>query len=230
MPARKKAKPPVPAAAPAPVPAAPPKPATVKPIVRETDPIVPRNSEEMIQNVLVRQVADELVTPPPAPPENPVLTAFRGLMDAARDGKPLGETKKMLHRFCMGNQELLQIVSNLRVRYEVDRMLQLQQIQSTLDGFLFRAMDRADLTPAEALVFRASVQKDLACINAYLQHTAKATVPKIDVDQATMHIDYAEHISQEEDATAYNGTTPTGRDVVNKIVGAVRKKLYPQAK
>lgn len=181
-----------------------------------------------MHNVMVRQIEADEANPTAVPVDapSPIISLMEELTDCVRNGKPMGNLMSRVERYCNGNQQLLDIMTNLDIRHQADRLVGFRKAQFKLEQFLQRALDRRDLNPSEALVFLGLLKTETGDIRADIKETLKVGVPVVDAVQAQASLDWSQSVTQAEVAEKYKGTTPMGRDIVNKLVISARKKLH----
>lgn len=195
--------------------------------MRLVEPVLPRNAEDMIQNVIVRQLLDDQHLPQRVPPRegNPILGTMRQVITAARDGKTMAPLQPLIERYTQANNDMAQVLGHMFLRYKNDQLVTWMETEEQLETFLQRCMRRGDLTPAEALVFLKLCKDEIGKNVKSLQEQLEKGVPQLDATAATTKMDYTYQITEREAMKGFEQTTPQGREIVRKLVLTARKKM-----
>lgn len=191
------------------------------------EPVIPRNADDVVHNVIVRQLLDDqnAANPGATLVRSPVLETMRRVTDAVRDGTSLVPLKPLIERFTLANTELAQVVGTMFVRYQTERLVSWLEDQDQLERFLRRCMQRGDLTPAEALVFLNMTKNEIKAIAEVLSEALKHGIPEPDAGVVSSKMDYTLQVTERQAMKDFNKTTPQGREIVRKLVFRARKKL-----
>ena len=187
--------------------------------------LVPRNADDVVHNVVVRQLIDDQHDSPDDMPRSPVLDAMRKVADASRDGTPIGPLKGLIDQQTQGNEDLATVVGSMYLRHRMHQFVSYLEMQDDLERFLKRCMKRSDLTPAEALVFLKLLKDEVKAIAESVANVLKDGLPTINADNVTARMDYSVQVSERKAAQSFDDTTAVGREVVRKLLLRARKKL-----
>lgn len=230
---RKKPRPADPEPEPQAAAAEPPPPAAPPPVIEHLLPVAidapilcPRSPEDVIHNVILRQLADDLVEPPEAEPENPALTLLKQVQQAKDRGQPLAnyanEAAKVLQGLDAEEKLTEAVVRHVRVR----RIRRQMESDEFLDRFLHRCVKRGDLSPREAVIFKQMNWNGLVqSIKELLDRLEDSELAAFN-PQDISRIDWKLQVSETASAHAFDKMTPQGREIVRKITMTARRKLY----
>ncbi len=189
------------------------------------EPVIPRNADDIVHNVAIRQLMDDQAQPPPAREQNHVLGVMRGIVDRAREGRSMAEYKPLIEKYTQANSELAQVLGHLFLRYKNDAMVNWLETEERLETFLRRCMARGDLSPAEALVFLKMSKDEIRYSAEQLKEQIEHGVPDLDAQSVVTKLDYTLALTEREAMKGFEKTTPQGREIVRKLVLRARKKL-----
>lgn len=213
-----------------PEPVQPPPPAEYKPPVQPQSLLGcmdVRTPEDVIHNVMMRQIRDDLDNPPPPENEHPALALLKKVQDARDAGQSLEPFKEEAAKILQGVEQeekftlLVMRVLNLR---KLRRQLETSE---ALDKFLHRIAKRGDLTSREALIFKQLNVNEIA-------KTAKELVDRLEQPGAAeafasmdfAKMDYSLTVTDKTVSKEFAGTTPQGREIIRKITMQARRKIY----
>jgi len=209
--------------------ARPPKPA--QPVAQVVDPVLPRNPDDVIHNVIVRQLADDIEEQPKEQAESPPLQMLGQIMQARREGKSLADFKAELAGMLRSTEELYKLVWFLYRRHRCNQLVDWLQADDAITRFLMRCFNRGDLTPTEALVLKrmsAASIKELVDEHreAMLEGTDNAS--QTHAEDLLAKLDLNLKLGSTASHSILAKTTPQGREIVRKLVFTARQKMFPK--
>jgi hypothetical protein len=190
--------------------------------------LCPKSPEDVIHNVIIRQLQDDLANPPQPIPENPALALLRRVQEAKDAGKPLAEYAQEAAKIFQGldaEEKLTEAaIRHVRVR-SISRQAAAEEY---LDQFLDRCLKRGDLSPKEALVFRQQNAAGLIQnVKALLERLERGSGDTAAFNPEDMQrIDWTLQVVEKTSSHPFGQMTPLGREIVRKITMTARRKLY----
>jgi hypothetical protein len=192
----------------------------------------PDSETALIQNVMVRQLADDLEAKGKIEldRDSPVVTAMRQFIDATRDGKPLGAAKQAIQRHATSHADKLQIMDVLYTTRQMEIMMEALENDQHIRKFLNRCMRRGDLRPTEAMVlFRYNYTQVVEITNDLRRKLGKSvTAENSDVETVTASVDKLDMTLQQTEKSIqqdFEKTTPQEREIMRKLIFRARRKL-----
>lgn len=228
--------PPAPAQA-APVEAIPPAPQPppvrqqYKPPVQMAEPIDdPRSQEEVLHNVMVRQLADDLINPPDDDVETPALK----LLAELQHRKDTGQSVVVL------NNDIAAIVQSMEVEIKVTflaylsvqnrNLLGWMRSGDSLNKLLWRMCKRGDLKPHEAIVLKRLQLQEQQMIAEILRDVVNHGNVQLG-DNALATMDYVVQVTDRSKIHKdFDKMTPQGREIYRKVIVRARRKMFPEQK
>ena len=208
--------------------ARPPKPH--QPIAQVVEPLVPRNPDDVIHNVVVRQLADDIENPPKEAADTLPLDMLTQIMCARRDGKTLEPFKPELTRMLQSTEELYKLVWLLYRRHRCGQLVDWLSADDVVTRFLMRCFRRGDLTPTEALVFkRMSVAAIKELVEEHMKEMQEGTslASASQANDLLGKLDLNLKVGETATHSILSKTTPQGREIVRKLVFTARQKMFP---
>jgi hypothetical protein len=205
-------------------PAAPPPPVEYKPpLVNEGFIPCPRTPEEIIHNVMVRQLNDDLADPPEPEVENPALALLKKVQDARDAGKPVSVYADEAAKVLQGLEQEEKL-TEMVVRYVRIRNIRHQlETDEALNRFFKRVVRRGDLTTREALVFKQMNSAELSkAVKDLLDGLEREAEGFKSDDFARMDVMLQ---VTEKSVVPFEKTTPQGREIVRKITLRARRQI-----
>ena len=200
------------------------------PVAQLAEPVIARSPDDVLHNIIVRQLADELKNPPPQEPENPALKALSQVMLARQTGATLVPFREDIAKQIIGGEELDKMSWHLYRRYRSGKLLLYLQADDAVDRFLFRLFHRGDFTPTEALILKRLIQAEVKSLAEELIQELREGAVDLNPDEALTKLDYTLRTSDTAGQTMLANTTPIGREIVRKLVLTARRRLYPKKK
>ncbi len=208
-------------------PAAAPTPVEHKPIIAIEAMIpYPRTPEEIIHNVIVRQLEDDAEDPPVPEPGNPMVALLKKVQRAKDTGAPLAgyaaEATKLLQGLEVEERLTAAAVRHSRVR-EIGEGL---ETRTAINRFLRRLFKRGDLSAREALVFKQLTDDQLeAQIKALFDGLREGQPDGVTSDDFPK-MDWSLQMTAKMSSKELEGTTPQEREIIRKITITARRKIY----
>lgn len=206
----------------------PPKPQPV--IAQVADPIVPpRNPDDVVHNIVVRQLADDIASPPAASDEESALSMLSQVMQARKEGKSLEAFKHDLARLLQNTDELYKLVWHLYRRHRCDQLLDWLTADDAITKFLTRCFRRGDLTPTEALVLkRMSTSAIKELVDEYRTAMSESETLSSHGESSDLlsKLDVTLKLEDKNTHSILTKTTPQGREIVRKLVFTARQKMF----
>jgi ribosomal protein L19 len=208
-----------------PVPAPPP--VEHKPIiVAEAMIPCPRTPEEIIHNVIMRQLEDDVENPPEPEPGNPLVALLKKVQNAKDTGLPLAayadEAAKHLQGLDAEEKLTAATVRHVRLREICEGL----ETRTAINRFLRRLFKRGDFNAREALVFKQLTDAQLETqIKAMLDGIKTGNQDAV-THEDFMSMDWSLKMTEKASAKAFEGITPQEREIVRKITITARRKIY----
>lgn len=201
-----------------------------KAIAKPTEPVIPRNAEDVIANVITRQLVDE-IEEPPEEPLDPEIFSLRETMRAVDDGRPVGELLPLIARATSGQDQLDTLVYTHYRRSRAKKLARWLENDARIDRVLERIFKRGDFTPAEALVFKQLAQNQVKALATELLNEIRHGVPTVEPEEAATRIDYSLQITEKvKESKQFSKMTPQGREIIRRLLFQARAVMYPEKK
>ena len=185
----------------------------------------PRTPEEVIHNVILRQMEDDLHNTPVPELPNPALALLRKVQVAKDVGQSLvvyaDEAAKLLQGLDAEEKLTFAVVRQERLRELCDRM----EMGSKVRKFLKRVFDRGDFTPREALIFSQMNTAALESATKFLAEVLEVG-PDAPTPDDFSKMDWSLQVTEKTSNKAFAGTTPQEREIIRKITIRARRKLF----
>lgn len=205
----------------------PSAPASATPVAQVAEAVLPRNPDDVIHNVIVRQLSDEIQNPVTEEPESAALQALAAVVTARQEGKSLEPYRQQLGVQLSGGDELNRLAWHLYRRYRVNKLVKWLQADEIMDRMLMRCFRRGDFTPTEALVFKKLSQTTVNELATELLDEIKESAGPADAGELITKLDVSTKAVEEDPGRALlSKTTPQGREIVRKLVFTARQKLF----
>ena len=210
-----------------PIPAPPP--VEHKPIVTAEPAIpFPRTPEEVIHNVILRQLEDDLEDPPEPEPENPLIVLLKKVQKAKDTGQPLAvyaeEASRLLQGLDAEEKFTVATVRHARLREIAEGL----ETRTAINRFLRRLFKRGDLTPREALVFKQLTEVQLETQVKALTDSVKSGTADAVTPEDFTRMDWSRTLVEKTSVEAFKGITAQEREIVRKITITARRKIYQE--
>ena len=200
------------------------------PIAQIVEPVIPRNADDVVHNVMLRQLTADAANPPPPPEVPPALQVMRQIQEYKDNGQPLAPLESTLARLTSGADVSNRASWMLYRKYRNDKLTRYLESDARMDVTLFRMFARGDLNPTEVLVLKKLCQTEISDMAKELLQEVQEGTPDLNPAEATSKMDMSFEVSERAGAKALEGTTPQGREIVRKLVFHARRKLYSKKK
>lgn len=208
-------------------PVQPPPPVEYRPPVAQDIYIaVPRSPEEIVHNLMLRQVQDDLVDPPQAESSHPALELLKKVQEARDRGESLEAYKEETTRILYGIDQEERLASAVLRVYALRKLRRQLETDEFLDKFLHRLAKRGDLTPREAMVLKQLTMNEMA-------KTAKELVDRLNAPTLEnfngadlSRMDYTLQVTEKTTNKVFAGTTPQGREIIRKITLRAQRRIF----
>jgi len=198
------------------------------PVAQISEPVVPRNADDVLHNAIVRQLSDEIQNPPAEEPVNPALQTLSQIMLARQAGQPLAPLQEDIARQTVGLDVANKTSWHLYRRYRTDKLVLWLLADDRVDQLLFRMFKRGDFSTTEALVLKKLCQTNIRELADELLAEIQSGAPEFDAGEAMAAMDYTVQVTEREGQNALVNTTPQGREIVRKLIFSARQKLFPK--
>lgn len=231
---RKKPKPADPEAPEQPPPAAdaevqPPR--EYKTVVQQGDPIeLPTTPDQVVHNVMIRQLEDDARNPPPDDQTIPALKLLSDLQRHKDAGQSIMPLQEEIGRVTQGVDMETRITLLSYISFQNRNLLGWMQSGDALNKLIWRMCKRGDLKAHEAIVLkRVQVQEQETIVKTIHELMSKADL-KVGEDAAKA----MDFVIQVNDKSKVNPNlekmTPQGREIMRKIVVRARRKMFSKDK
>lgn len=203
------------------------KPDVIHPTVVQLSPPIldPKTPDDLVHNVMTRQLADDALNPPPQDYPDPAL-ALLGKIQTRRDRRqPLNDLLPELEALVQGLEAENRVTALVYRTVQNRKLRELMESTESLDRLLNRMYRRGDLTPAEAIVFKRMTSAELCVIVKDLLVAIDENVT-LDPQAALTTMDHTSKTATEEATRKWEGTTPAGREIIRKVAMVARRKIY----
>ena len=210
-----------------------PEPAQPPPVVEYRPPVAStgllpcvRSPEDVIHNVIERQLRDDLDEPPQIEPKDEALELWFKVIAAKDAGKPLEPFAEDIARVTHGNDTELKLAQALYTRIRIRRFFRQVESDEVIERFLHRCMRRGDLTAREALVFK---QNNLAEMRETLKdiiHNNDAEPVAFIPEEDLVKMDWSLQMVEKTTSKTMCQTTPQEREIIRKITLKARRMMF----
>jgi len=185
---------------------------------------LPRSPEDIVHNIMVRQLVDDAQSPPPATSTSPALALLAKLQQRKDKGESLAPLQAEVARVTQGQEIENQVTKAVFDSHVNRKVLTWMIADEEIDAFLLRCFKRGDLTPTEAIVLKKLSMSQLAATAEDLRKNLKEGMAFNPSD--ILKMDYSLQIQEHTMAKQFAGTTPQGREIIRKITMKARRKIY----
>ena len=210
-----------------PPPAQPPPVVEHKPLVFSQGMIpchAVRSVEDVIHNVMERQLCDDLKNPPVQEPKDEAIELWFKVTQAKDAGQSLQPFAEEITRLTHGNEPEIKLAKALYTRIRIRRFFRQLETDETIDRFLHRCMRRGDLSPKEALALK---QSNLAEMRATLKEVMDQEEPVSFIPENDLaKMDYSLQMTEKTTTKMLGKTTPQEREIIRKITIKARRKMF----
>lgn len=198
-----------------------------KTVVQRADPIeMPSTPEQVIHNVMVRQLEDDAVNPPEETDDVPALKLLAELQRRKDRGESVMPLADDIGRITQGVDVETKITFLAYISVQNRNLTGWMKSGESLNRLLWRMCHRGDLKPHEAIVLkRLQVQEQQVIVD---------TVQKM-VEQGNLHLNENAAATMDYTVTVTDKTkvhknlekmSPQGREIFRKIVVRARRKTF----
>jgi hypothetical protein len=181
-----------------------------------------QSSAKLVERVVCRQLIadsqDGAVVP--VVPTNPTLDVLEKLITSFRDGTSSKQIQAEIEKLLNAQDERSNLVNNLLVVHDVDRLPQFLRLRAYIENYLVHAATQGGLTPAEALAFLKISQTEIETISSRVRSGAN---PVKDIEELIQRADFVNKASDRELMEKFKTTSPQGREILRKISHKIAK-------
>ena len=185
----------------------------------------PRTPEEIIHNVIMRQLEDDTEDPPEPDPGNPLIALLKKVQRAKDTGQPLAvyaeEAARLLQGLDVEEKLVMATVRHARMREICEGL----ETRTEVNRFLRRLFKRGDLNARELLIFKqlsdAQLEAHIKAMTESIKNGHEGVTPE---DFSKM--DWSLQLTEKTSSKALEGTTPQEREIIRKITITARRKIY----
>jgi hypothetical protein len=202
----------------------PPNPDKVQPPVQQAEPIdLPCTPEQVIHNVMVRQLADDLKNPPKDDPDIPALVLLAKLQNFRDTGQSVAPLQDEIASVTQGVDIETKITLMAYASVLNRRLMGTMRAGLALDKLFNRMCQRGDLRPHEAIILKKLQLHEQEVLALALQRLAEANLALSENAAAAM--DYTPPSLSKANPNLAK-MTPQGREIYRKIVVRARRRIY----
>ena len=178
----------------------------------------------VVRDVLVRTLLNQQALledgqqpapPPPYTTKSPALDMLEVVVDATKTGKDIQPHYDTLNRIVANHEERSEIISNLLLARDEERIPLLLRAHQRLEDLLLLAVEQGNLDPTEAMAFFKLMKDEIEGIT---DRVRGSTVGVKDVMTLLTKIDYTVQSKDKQLAKKFAKTSPQGREIVRRIL------------
>ena len=185
----------------------------------------PRTPEEIVHNVILRQLIADQANPPEEEPPDEALELLRQIQEDKDAGKPLDKYVDPVTKIIQGQEAEERLTLSMARRQAVRQMQREMREVDKVGRFLHRCVMSGKLTISESIVWHKmkmdSLRKQVEELSKRLEESGQSFT----VEDITK-MDYSLQVTEKTVSKQLEGTTPQGREIVRKIVFRARRKLF----
>ncbi len=190
----------------------------------------PRSPEEVIHNVMVRQLADDMANPPQEEGDTPALKLLAELQRRKDTGQSVVPLQHDIAAITQGMEVETRITFLAFLSVQNRHLLGWMKSGDSLNKLLWRMCNRGDLKPHEAIVLkRLQLQEQQLIAQTLREVLNNGNIQLGDNALATM-----DYVVQVTDRTKihkdFDKMTAQGREIFRKVIVRARRKMYPEKK
>jgi hypothetical protein len=199
-----------------------------RPIAEAGEFAIVRNAEDVVANVINRQLIDDLENPPEGVEVDSEITSLREVFKAIEDGRSISELIPLIAQATSGQEQLDQLVHMHYRRHRAKQLVIWMENDAFMNKFLQRVFRRGDFTPAEALVFKRLSQTTVKDLAEQILNELREGAPMVSPEEAATRIDYNLHATTKHvlSEKTFQKMTPQGREIVRKLVFRARTRIH----
>jgi len=194
--------------------AAAPAPVKRKPFAK---PVIVDNPDP-IHTALLREIIDPSSDEPL--PQSSVLTVLDRVVNGIVNGGSLDGCKDDVLRLLSHPTEKAQVMLGMLLNSDIERLGMFMKIRDRTEQMLNRAMNRSDLTCAEALALNRMACIEISVIRANLE----AEQPTLDTQTLTEKIDSKKQTVERKIERTLQRSSPQGREIIRRRIYAMQKE------
>ena len=205
----------------------PPPPEGYPTVVQRTDPIdLPNSPEQVIHNVMVRQLEDDAKLPPEEDKDIPALQLLADLQKRKDTGQSVAPLQQLIGRVTQGVDIETKITLLSFITLQNRTLLGWMKSGEALNKLLWRMMGRGDLKPHEAIVLKkmqVAEQQQIVQVLAQLSEKVDLRLP----DNAATDLDFVVQVVDKRQLHPdLDKMTPAGREIFRKIMVRARRHKF----
>jgi hypothetical protein len=199
-----------------------------RPVAEAGEFTIARSAEDIVANVINRQLIDDLENPPQGVEVDSEITSLREVFKAIEDGRSIAELTPLIAQATSGQEQLDQLVHMHYRRYRAKQLVTWMENDAFMNKFLQRVFRRGDFTPAEALVFKRMSQTTVKDLAEQILGELREGAPMVSPEEAATRIDYNLYATTRQVLTekTFQKMTPQGREIVRKLVFRARTRIH----
>lgn len=191
-------------------------------------PVMPMNPDDVLNNVLCREIVDPQDTADK--PSDPNIAILDEIANGLAHGTSVNHVKDDIIRIASHQAEKTEVVKTVLRAIDLTRVNRFVQVRNTAEEALSRAVNRGDLKSTEYLAFLRYSQAELEKIKEELSDQS-GSMNSFDTQAVIEKVDHArQKIDQQQAEERLKGTTPQGREIVRKHLFQVQKALKKAGK
>lgn len=190
----------------------------------------PRSPEEVIHNVMVRQLADDIENPPKVEEETPAVKLLAELQRRKDAGQSVVALQDQIGAIVQGMEVETKVTFLAYLSQQNRQLLGWMRSGESLNKLLWRMCQRGDLKPHEAIVLkRLQVQEQQMIATTLREVITNGGIQLGENALATM--DYVVQVTDRSKVHKdFDKMSQTGREIYRKVIVRARRKLFPEKK
>jgi hypothetical protein len=189
-------------------------------------------SPNLVKSVMIRTTIDDTVTESinsanereyGAQHEDlsdPLSDTLENVINGIMTGKSLDEYRDDIKRYIHNQQDRSDLIINLLLTKDYQRLLKFVKVRDDLEAKLLAAAGRTDLNASEMMAFSQLITEMTAKLEGRVQ---AGSTNVSDVMALLSKADYALQLQEETTKKKFKQTTPTGREIVRRLVHKLSK-------
>lgn len=156
------------------------------------------------------------------PPE-PTLEILDQVVEALRTGKPLEGVRSQVERLVSNQQVKTDLINNLVLAHDFDRLVLYMKARSKLERFLFGLLEADKISASDALAYYRIVYEEAKVLTARVQ---EGSSPVKDASSELDKVDLAVRQAQDALKAKLKDTSPQGREIIRRLRHKAEKILH----
>ena len=200
-------------------------------VVQRAEPIdLPANADQVIHNVMVRQLEDDARNPPEDDKDIPALALLTDLQKRKDTGVSVIPLQEMIGRVTQGVEIETKITLLAFISVQNRNLLGWMKSGEPLNKLLWRMCRRGDLKPHEAIVLKKlQVQEQQGIVEVLTKLTEKVDL-RIGEDAAASMDFVVQMTNKEALHPNLERMTPQGREIMRKVLVRARRRTFGKDK